>query len=508
MKSIKIFFIRYIIVAIAILIELAFIILSLSYWRDIFQWLKILTTVLSVLVFFHLINKNVFPEAKIPWLTTIMLFPLLGTILYICFSNNKPSKKQIKIINHDQQIIDGYYKKDKKLTFENVENKNYGGIFRYLNTTTHLNYYNNSKTTFFDSGSKFLNSLLQDLKNAKKFIFLEYFIIDYGEMWDKIYEILKQKVNEGVEVRVIYDDIGTLGKLRGNFCNTLRKDGINCQKFNIFVPIISGMHNNRDHRKITIIDGNIGYTGGINLADEYINKKELYGHWKDSALKIEGEGVKNFTMLFLQLFDVCQKSVSDYDKYLNVDFKKYNTDEIVLPFGTGPTPYNKEQIATNNFINMISSANKSVYITTPYLIIDYNLTSAIKNASLRGVDVRIIVPHIPDKKIIFGMTRSSYKNLQEAGVKIYEYTPGFIHSKQVLIDGELAFIGTINFDYRSLIHHYECGVVVLGNNTAKNISADFENLFKSSEEKTLENFKISKLNRLLNTIFSIFRPLF
>jgi cardiolipin synthase len=450
----------------------------------------------------------VFPEAKIPWLVIIMLFPLLGTILYICFSNNKPSKKQIKIINQTQQILDEYNKKDAEQTKKISGLKNYESVFNYLKSTTNSNFYKGGKTTFFESGEKFLDALLVDLKSAKKFIFLEYFIIDYGEMWDKIHEVLKQKVSEGVEVRVIYDDIGTFGKLRGNFCKKLRKEGINCQKFNIFVPIISGIHNNRDHRKIAVIDGKVGYTGGINLADEYINKKELYGHWKDTAIRVEGEAVKNFTMLFLQLFDVSQRSVSDYDKYVNVEHNNFNNDEVVFPFGTGPNPYNKEQIATSNFINMISCAKKSVYITTPYLIIDYNLTSAIRNASLRGVDVRIVVPHIPDKKIIFGMTRSSYKTLLEAGVKIYEYTPGFIHSKQVLIDGELAFVGTINFDYRSLIHHYECGVVVLGNDTAQSILADFESVFAVSQEVTLANFKISKLTSLITAIFSIFRPLF
>lgn len=276
------------------------------------------------------------------------------------------------------------------------------------------------------------------------------------------------------------------------------------------IPILSGFHNNRDHRKIIVIDGKVGYTGGINLADEYIGVKKPYGVWKDSAIRIRGKAVSNFTFLFLQMFNLNHKTIESYDKYLKVaaiydekDFKGY-----AHPFGSGPGTYYEEFLAENTFINMINIAKKSIYITTPYLIIDYALTSSLRNASLRGVDVRIVTPHIPDKKIVFGMTRSSYNYLRKAGVKIIEFTPGFIHSKQVLIDDVFAFVGTINMDYRSFVHHYECGVVLYKTSAIADIRKDFDNLFKVGLMVTDKNIKISKITHATNTMLSIFRPLF
>ena len=326
-------------------------------------------------------------------------------------------------------------------------------------------------------------------------------------MWDGIHEILKQKAAAGVEVRVMYDDIGCAGLLPGSYYKKLKKEGIDCVKFNPFRPVVSGIHNNRDHRKITVIDGKVGYTGGVNLADEYINETSRFGHWKDTALKIQGSAVSNLTVLFLQLFDAMRKSFSDFEKYLGTDYESFDEDGYIHPFGDGPKPFYSELVGSNNFINIINSAEKYVWISTPYLIPDYNLLSALRSAAYRGVDVRIITPGIPDKKIIFNMTRSNYKYLLQAGVKIYEYSPGFIHAKEMLADGVTAFVGTVNLDYRSLVHHYECGAVLYKTPCISEIEEGFEETLQASREITDDNFKMNFFASLLNGILDLFSPM-
>lgn len=504
MKILKLIFSRISLICIAIAIEFAFIILSLIYWQDAYSWLKTITSCLGVIMFFNLINRQQIPEMKIPWLVCFMTFPLFGVTLYILISNNKPTRKQLKIINKTlaKQPINR-----ERAIYSTNENSHLLGIEEYLHTTTKSYGYSNCDIHFLSGGEMFLQDLLSNLRIATNFIFMEYFIIQKGIMWDSIYEILTEKVKQGVEVFILYDDIGTAGKLPASFARKLRKVGIKCRKFNPFIPLISGIHNNRDHRKITVIDGKIGYVGGINLADEYINKKSPYGHWKDSAVRIEGQAVKDLTYMFLQMYDVSQNRLSDYDKYINnIEYPKFENSGLVHCFETGP--HTKDNIALNNFINMISSATESIYVTTPYLIIDNSLTTALIAASQKGVDVNIIVPHIPDKKIIFGITKSSYKNLLKYGIKVYEYTPGFIHSKQVLIDNKIAFVGSINFDYRSLIHHFECGVITTDSTFINEINVDFKNTINVSELKDLNNVKINKFTQLINTFLAIFRPLF
>ena len=503
MKFFKLLFSRTALVFLAIVIEFAFIILSLNYWQDAYSWLKTVTTCLGALAFLSLINKQQIPEMKIVWLVCFMTFPLFGVTLYVLISKNKPSKKQLKIITQSQ--IKQPLNKQKDEVLEQTE-KNVFGIEQYLFSTTNSYGYTNSKIHFLSSGEMFFNNLLENLKSAKDFIFMEYFIIQKGYMWNSILDILTEKISQGVEVLMLYDDIGTAGKMPVSFAKKLRKKGIKCLKFNPFKPFISGVHNNRDHRKITVIDGKIGYVGGINLADEYINKNSPYGHWKDSAVKIEGEAVKDLTYMFLQMYDITQNKLSNYDRYLNINYKQYENCGLIHTFGTGP--HTKNNVALNNFINMISSATESIYITTPYLIIDNSLTNALISASLKGVNVNLVVPHIPDKKIIFGITKSSYKNLLKYGIKVYEYTPGFIHAKQVLIDNKIAFVGSINFDYRSLIHHFECGVIATATEFIEEIKTDFNETIKVSELKTLQNVKINKFTQLINTFLAIFRPLF
>lgn len=507
MHKFKIFFNRFIIIAMMLLIELFIILVSVTYFNTYFSLTKILGTILSVSIFLHIINRKQIPEFKLPWLFLMLVFPLLGTVLYIMFSGNKMTKKQTKCFEEIEEEM-------KKLInisdtdFSGVL-ENYKGIDNYLKNTSHNQSHFYNKTKFYRVGEEYFADLVEELKKAKSFIFLEYFIIEEGKMWNTIHQILLDKVKEGVEVKVLYDDLGCIGKIKGNYYNQLRKEGIECYRFNPFRPILSGIHNNRDHRKITIIDGNVAFTGGINLADEYINEIELYGHWKDTGLKIEGSSVVNFTMMFLQMFDVNKSRKSNYSKYLNVPTKKFENEQgCVNPFGCGPAFFYKEQVGENNYLNIINSAKKYLYITTPYLIIDYNISIALKNAAYRGVDVRIVTPSIPDKKIVFNMTRSNYQHLLEAGIKIYEYQPGFIHAKQLLCDDILGVVGTINMDYRSLVHHFECGVMLYNTSSLQDIKKDFDYLFLTSKEYNCNNFKMSKISQLINSILSLFSSIF
>ncbi|MBE6124577.1 MAG: cardiolipin synthase [Erysipelotrichaceae bacterium] len=507
MHKLKIFFNRFVIISLMILLELYILVLTLTYFNTYYNWVRILGVILSIAVFFHIINRKQIPEFKLPWLFLMIVFPLLGTILYVMFSSNRMTKKQNACFGE----IEEEFKKLANISNQNIEKelKEYRGIDQYLKNTAHTQGHLYNKSKFYRVGEEYYEDLLIELKKAQKFIFMEYFIVEEGKMWNQIYQILVDKVQEGVEVRFLYDDLGCIGKLKGKFYKKMREKGINCCRFNPFKPILSGIHNNRDHRKITVIDGKVAFTGGINLADEYINEKELYGHWKDTGLKIEGSAVTNFTMMFLQMFDVNRLVKSDYKKYLDVKTPKFeNESGCVHPFGCGPAFFYKEQVGENNYLNIINNAKKYLYITTPYLIIDYNISIALKNAAYRGVDVRIVTPSVPDKKIIFNMTRSNYKHLLEAGVKIYEYQPGFIHAKQLICDDNLAFVGTINLDYRSLVHHYECGVMLYNTNSIKEIKDDFNFLFRTSHLKTEENFKMGRFAQFINNILSLFSSMF
>ena len=345
---------------------------------------------------------------------------------------------------------------------------------------------------------------MEDLKKAKKYIFMEYFIIERGQMWDSILKILEEKARQGLDIRIMYDDIGAMYKLPYNYPNKLKKIGIKCVKFNSFIPIASALHNNRDHRKMTIIDGKVGYVSGLNIADEYINVVQRFGYWKDTGVKIRGKAIESLLLMFLQLYNVQTQNMDNYKDYLK-DVKPINSKGFVCPFGDGPKYFYSEYVAENVYLNIINNAHDYLWITTPYLIIDSKLTNALCLAAKRGVDVRIITPHIPDKKTIFMLTRSSYRLLKAAGVKIYEYEKGFVHAKQFLVDDDLAIVGTINLDYRSLLHHYECGVLMKGVSCIKDIKADFEDMFKSSID--MKDYKQSKFIRLYCAIIKAFTPM-
>lgn len=508
MKILKLLFSKLFISFLALVVQFAVFFTVLFVFEQYVALLQIAGYIFGLLVIFGIIGKKEPPEFKTPWLVIILVLPFFGLIIYSMFANSKMSTKQYK------RMVDiaGRCKKYSELTpSENSElYKELGamaGIENYLRRNAFSRGHLHNKVDYFKSGEEFYADFIAELDKAEKFIFMEYFIIERGKMWNGILDILTRKAQSGVEVRFIYDDIGSAGLVRSNYYKKLRKQGINCIKFNRFLPVLSGIHNNRDHRKITVIDGRCAYTGGMNLADEYINEKVRFGHWKDTAIKVQGSAVGNFTAMFLQLFDTSSKTYSDYGKYLDINYERFEESGYIHPFGDGPKPFYKELVGSNNYINIINSAKNYVYVSTPYLIPDYTLVSALRNAAFRGVDVRIITPHIPDKKMVFNMTRSNYKYLLESGVKIYEYTPGFIHAKGMVADGETAFVGTINLDYRSLVHHYECGAVMYKTPCIADIKRDFDETLAVSQEITSKNFKMGFIPSIMNAVFNLFSPM-
>jgi len=471
------------------------------------NWLSVtIMVLLYISTILAIVNRNMPPESKVTWLL-IAVVPVFGSLLYLMFGEWRLSKKEMKQLeNMESMEFREDNSRELRLKLKEENKAVYGMVKSLLSMDHNADLYNGTSSTFFPLGDQMFKQLLEDLRSAKKFIFMEFYIIDEGLMWDSILEILIEKVKEGVEVKLLYDDIGCMATLAGNYTKRLRKLGIDAHKFNKVIPRLTVAYNNRDHRKILVIDGQIGYTGGINLADEYINQIERFGHWKDSAVRIEGRAVKALTRLFLMTWYINQGEIEDFDKY-HMENRAVDGEGLYIPFGSGPKPIYKSQVGKAVYQNMINQATDYVYITTPYLIIDYDLTEDIRNVALRGVDVRIVTPFIPDKKLIQIVTRGAYPDLMEAGVKIYEYLPGFVHSKQVLVDDEIAVVGTINFDYRSLVHHYENAIWMYETPEIPKIRADFDNIFAVSREIKLETFRVAWYQHLVKEIMQLFAPM-
>lgn len=445
------------------------------------------------------------PDYKLPWLLLVLLVPIAGFMLYFLFYSRKLKKKFVKRLQNLKE--QSYHKEDGKLLAElEGESPVAAAQAKMLCGIGETHLFTDTKQTYFPLGEDMFHSLIEDLKRAEKFIFMEYFIIEEGIFWGSILQILKEKASVGVEVKVVYDDIGCMALLPGDYYKTLRKWGIDSAPFSHLRGNADSEFNNRSHRKITVIDGKVGYTGGINLADEYINKVEKYGHWKDTAVRLEGEAVWELTKLFLIDYGINVKKMPEITPELFPE-QTVSASGYMIPFGDGPSPIYKRRVGKSVIQNMLTAATRYVWITTPYLIIDNDLCTDIENAAMRGVDVRIIVPHIPDKKLIFGMTQSFYHRLMEAGVRIYEYEPGFIHAKSYLADDEYAMIGTINLDYRSLVHHFENGVWMYRCEAIKDLKADMEDTLDKSIEILPDRWNPNLLQRFIRSVVRVLAPL-
>lgn len=493
---------------IIMLLELFLVFAAFFYFNQLVpNWLSALVIgSLYIGTILAIVNRNMPPESKVTWILFAVV-PVFGFLLYLMIGERRLSKKEIQQL---EKMDSMKFREDNSYDLRvelKQENKSAFGIVKSLLSMDHnADVYDGTASQYFPLGEEMFEAMLDDLRSAKKFIFLEFYIIDPGLMWNRILEILVDKVQQGVEVKLLYDDIGCMATLSGDYTKRLRKMGIDAHKFNKVIPRMTVAYNNRDHRKILVVDGQVGYTGGINLADEYINHIVRFGHWKDGGVRLEGRAVKALTRLFLMNWYINRGEITDFDRY-HFDSQRVEGKGLYIPYGSGPKPIYKEQVGKAVYQNIINQAIDYVYITTPYLIIDYDLTEDIKNAAMRGVDVRIVTPFIPDKKLIQIVTRGAYPDLLEAGVKIYEYTPGFIHSKNVISDDELAVVGTINFDYRSLVHHYENAVLMYQTESIADIKQDFEDLFDVSKEISLETLQNSWYQRLLKEIMQLFAPL-
>ncbi len=510
-KIIKILFSRFALISIIIIAQVVAILAIAYELKASFFWVSLVVNIIGIISLLIIINSTQPPSTKVPWILVVTVLPL-GCLIYAAFGlhivMNEKNKKKFHTL---ENVVNRYYFEKN----ENIEelaklDLELANQSRYIKTTSDCPLHHNTQVTYLASGEETFRLMVEKLKEAKKFIFLEYFIIELGTFWNTILEILKEKAKEGLDVRVMYDDVGSISKVPKKYYLELAKYGIKSVPFNKFIPIASAVHNNRDHRKIMIIDGDQAFNGGMNIADEYININSQYGHWKDANVYLYGEGVKTFTTMFLENWNVTKNTDDNYDKFMPNYYEKkiYLGDGYVQPFGDGPRPIYDEHVGENVYLNMINNAKKYIYITTPYLIIDYHIIQSLRLASMRGVDVRIITPHISDKKTIFWMTRSNYLTLVETGVKIYEYTPGFIHAKTVVCDDKVGVVGTINLDYRSLSHHFECAAWICHAQALYDIKTDFLKTMIISEEMTLE--KCKKINykaRLLTSIMGIFAPL-
>ena len=497
--------IRYFIALFIMLFEILAIIgivVVFCYYIPYFYGAAIVTQVFCVI---KIVASDDNPDYKVPWVLFVIVVPIAGFMLYFMFYSRKLQKKYVRRLDELKRY--DYKKDDSKLQDALVtDNPMAASQARMLCKISGSQLFTNTKQTYFPLGEDMWQSMLTDLKKAEKLIFMEYFIIEEGRFWNSILDVLKQKAASGVTVRVLYDDIGCMSTLPTDYAKTLRSYGIEATPFSRMRGQADGEFNNRSHRKICVIDGRIGYTGGVNIADEYINEVIRFGHWKDTGIRLEGEAVWELMRLFLSDYGINVKALpkEKCELYPASDIVE---NGFVIPFGDGPSPIYEHRVGKSVIQNMLGSATRYMYMTTPYLIIDNDLCTSIESAALRGVDVCIIVPHIPDKRIVFGMTRSFYHRLMKSGVKIYEYKPGFIHAKSYIADDEVAMIGTINLDYRSLVHHFENGVWMYKCSSIKDLKADVEDTMAKSIEITPDMLKTGLLTRFIRSVVRIFAPM-
>lgn len=501
---------RRVLVILLLLIQIVLIFFLVAGTVRYFRYGFLLLNFLSVLVCIHLFNKNEKAGYRLTWVFLILLFPFFGGIMYILFyfwSNPKKHKKQLaeNILNSRQS----FYLPGDSLAALTETHPEFKPQAHYLQEYAGFPVYANTKQEYFDSGETFFDRVLQELEKAEHYIFIEFFIMREGIMLDSIIAILEKKASAGLDVRVMYDDLGCFMSLPPDYKTNLEKKGIKCFIFNPFRPIVSSLQNNRDHRKIIAIDGRVAFTGGPNLADEYINAVERFGHWKDAAIMLNGDGAWSLTLIFLQMWNLQYKSGNeDYASFYPGVVRNACIASgwgFVQPYADNPM--NDDNVGENVYIQIINTAKKYVYITTPYLVIDDNLLSALTLAAKSGVDVRIITPHRWDKWIMAITSRSYYRRLISAGVKIHEYTAGFNHSKTFVSDDKIATVGTINLDFRSLYLHYECGVLIYCSPAIEAIKNDFWRILPASHEISLKECSRSAFQRVIADILRVFAPL-
>lgn len=487
-------YILFVLIQVAILIS---IVNHLSVDSSLIFGSSALIAAISLLV---VLSMDVNPYEKLSWFFVIAVFPTFGIMFFILSRIDIGKKLEESSIMDSEEETNYLHTVDRQLVEEiKNEDKEFYNLVKYLNDYGTYPVSENNDAKYYRVGDDTVNDIIDAIRSAKDFIFIEFFIINQGYFWGTILEELSKKASEGVEVRLMYDGTNAILNLPKKFPEEMENLGIKCKVFSPIIPIISTYHNNRDHRKILVVDGKISFTGGVNLADEYINVEERFGHWKDTFVRLEGPVVQSFTIMFLQLWDSEEKE--DLERYL----KTYSKKSRGYMIGVGDNPIRKERFFKNIYMHILDTAKDYAYIMTPYLIMDNEMIKSLTFAAKRGVDVRIVLPKIPDKKIPYMLAKSHYKKLIESGVKIYEYIPGFVHAKTWISDGEKAVVGSVNLDYRALYLNFECGVYIHKAPVIKEILEDFEITFDISKEISMEDVKAYPLYKKLAA--AIIKPL-
>lgn len=485
-----------------LLIQVGWIFSLILRFRQQAAWVGVVTALASLIVMMFVISSKQNPAYKISWLVFVGIMPIFGGFLYFLFSNKLPGKRLRKKIEANERVLACQLKEllNEKVK---VEEERLAGTISYVSADGHYPAHRNTELKYYPLGELMFADMLHDLENARKFIFFEYFIVGEGKMWQQIKRVLIEKAQKGVDVRVMYDDFGSLTVLPKDFRKDLTEAGIKVVAFNPLVPFLALGMNNRDHRKILVIDGQIGYNGGINIADEYINEINRYGHWKDTGIRLNGEAVLNLTSMFLSVWHAYDENPIRLKEFKPAS--SVSSPAIVQPFSDNPL--DDELRSETLYMDILWQAKNYVYIFTPYLVIDHEMTVALVSAAKRGVDVRLLIPKVSDQKLVADLAESYYRQLLEGGVRIFLYSPGFIHAKSYVSDDEIAVIGTINMDYRSLYLHFECGVLLTDQPTVMDLKKDALKCFEICEEVLLSNLKKGFFREIYHSVLRILSPL-
>lgn len=483
--------------------------LALGYWllRSYSFWFYIFFLLIGVSVIVYIYNSESNPDMKLSWMFPIALFPIFGAIFYLTIVMQPGTTVLYERIKKMGENTKKYVRpRHESMAKLRQRSPHMGQLACYLQNSDNSPVYENSQVKYYQLGELQFQDMVEELRKAEHYIFIEFFIVSEGRMLDTVIDILQEKAEQGVEVRFMYDGTNVLWNLPNYFPKLMEEDGIKCKMFAPIKPIFSTHYNNRDHRKIVVIDGRTAFTGGINLADEYINEKQRFGHWKDVGIMVKGDAVERFTYMFLEMWDESESEPEAYERYALPQNGSEASDGFVIPYSV--CPLSAERVGERVYLDIINTAHTYVHIMTPYLILDHQMIMSLTYAAKRGVEVVIIMPHIPDKKYAFYLAKTYYNQLLEAGVQIYEYEPGFVHAKIFVSDDVKAVVGTVNLDYRSLYHHFECGIVLYENSQIAVIEQDVRNTLEKCLKMTPEDYKKLKLyERAIGRIMRVIAPL-
>lgn len=501
----RIIFSRVGLVALLLFIQIGLLFSTYNLFNEYFKWFNGMIWIVTIIMVFELFSSDMDSTGKLTWLLLMSLFPI-PTALFYLFTENDVGHRALKARMKEliEETKDKLAQDEETLCKPELVASATDDLCRYLNLSGCFPIYEETSVRYFPLGEEKFAAMLEELQKAKKFIFMEYFIIGEGYMWGRILKILAEKASQGVDVRVMYDGMCEISLLTSDYPERLKQLGIQCKPFAPIRPFLSTQHNYRDHRKILVIDGEVAFNGGVNLSDEYVNLTQRFGHWKDTAIMLRGKAVESFTLMFLQTWNM-EETNPQWDAFLQ-PAAPAPSDGFVMPYCD--CPLDEYKVGENVYMDILNRAKTYVHVMTPYLILDNELEQSLKFAAQRGVEVTLILPGIPDKKTAYSLAKTHYRYLVEAGIKIYEYTPGFVHAKVFVCDDEKAVVGTINLDYRSLYHHFECATYLYRTSCIRDIEADFQTTLAKCREVTLETIRREKLTyKLLGKFLKLIAPL-